>query len=330
MRRAAGERTKPQAHSTRYARAVGAAVASGLAVLGLAGVFIARAQTGGASGGAVLQVVAAENVWGSIAAQLGGSRVHVTNIISNPVVDPRRYRPTAADERAVAGADLLIVNQVGYDSWADRLAAEAPRPGRIELGVGALVGVAPGDNPRRWYDPCDVGEVIGAITADYQRLDPARSGYFGRLQQSYQSTGLAEYHTLIRQIRDRYAGTPVGASESVADPLAMALDLDLVTPGSFLNDVTAGQTPPADQQTLIDREISAHRIRVYILNSQHATPFVTAQVAAAESAGVPVAAITGTLSPPSATFQAWQVAQLRTLESALAAAHSGSGGTSAA
>jgi zinc/manganese transport system substrate-binding protein len=330
MRRAVGERNDTRVRNTRYARAVGAAVASGLAVLGLAGVCIARAHTGETSGGAVLQVVAAENVWGSIAAQLGGSRVHVTSIVSNPAVDPRRYRPTAADESAVAGADLLIVNQVGYDPWADRLAAEAPRTGRIELGVGTLVGVLPGDNPRRWYDPCDVGEVIGAITADYQRLDPAQSGYFGRLQENYQTTGLAEYHTLVRQIRDRYAGTPVGASESIADPLALALDLDLVTPGSFLNDVTAGQTPPAAQQTLIDQEISAHRIRVYILNSEHATPFVTAQVAAADSAGVPVAAITGTLSPPSATFQAWQVAQLRTLENALAAAYSSSRTTSAA
>ncbi|HEY3867357.1 MAG TPA: zinc ABC transporter substrate-binding protein [Actinocrinis sp.] len=330
MRRAAEERHEARVRNARCVRAVGAAVAAGLAVLGLAGVCIARAHSAEASGG-VLQVVAAENVWGSIAAQLGGSRVHVTSVVSSPAVDPRRYRPTAADGRAFAGADLLIVNQVGYDSWADRLAAEAPRAGRIELGVGALVGVSPGDNPRRWYDPCDVDAVIAAITADYQRLDPAHSGYFGRLQESYENTGLAGYHTLIRQIRDQYAGTPVGASESVAEPLAQALDLDLVTPGSFLNEVTAGETPPAAQQSLIDQEISAHRIRVYILNAQHSAPFVAAQVAAAESAGVPVAALTGTLTPPSATFQAWQVAQLQTLENALAAAYSShSGGAKAA
>lgn len=329
MRRPARERNAPRVRSPRCARAVGAAVASGLAVLGLAGFLVVKANSADASGG-VLQVVAAENVWGSIAAQLGGTRVHVTSIVSNPAVDPRHYRPTAADERAIAGADLLIVNQVGYDSWADRLAAETPRPGRVELGVGTLVGVAPGDNPRRWYDPCDVGQVIDAITTDYQQLDPAQSGYFGRLQESYQTTGLAEYHTLIRQIRSRYAGTPVGASESIADPLAEALDLDLVTPGSYLDAVTAGDTPPAAEQTLTDGEISARRIRVYILNSQHSTPFVTAQVAAADSAGVPVASITGTLSPPTATFQAWQVAQLQTLENALAAAYDGTGADRAA
>lgn len=331
MRRAARtrqeprERTAPRKDAARCARAVGAALVSGLAVLGLAGFFAAKAHSAGASGDGVLQVVAAENVWGSIAAQLGGSHVHVTSIVSDPAVDPRRYRPTAADERALAGADLVIVNQVGYDAWADRLLARTPQQGRIELGVGTLVGVAPGNNPRRWYDPCDVGQVIGAITADYQRLDPAGSGYFGRLRQSYETAGLAGYHKLIGQIRARYAGTPVGASESIADPLAQALDLDLVTPGSFLNAVTAGDTPPAAERTLTEREITAHRIRVYIVNSQHTTPFVAQQAAAATSAGVPVASITGTLDPPTATFQAWQVAQLQKLEAALAEAADGSG-----
>jgi len=35
-----------------------------------------------------IQVVAAENFWGSIATQLGGSHVKVTSIINNPDADP--------------------------------------------------------------------------------------------------------------------------------------------------------------------------------------------------------------------------------------------------
>src|SRR6266487_4612610 len=49
-------------------------------------------------------VVAAENFWGSIAAQLGGDRVEVTSIITTPNADPHDYEPTTAmrsEERRV-------------------------------------------------------------------------------------------------------------------------------------------------------------------------------------------------------------------------------------
>src|SRR5581483_825024 len=62
------------------------------------------------SGGDRLRVVAAENVWGSIAAQLGGDRVSVTSMINNPSADPHAYEPKPADGRAVASAAYVIVN----------------------------------------------------------------------------------------------------------------------------------------------------------------------------------------------------------------------------
>ena len=55
-----------------------------------------------AAAGGKLHVVAAENFWGSIAAQLGGDRVDVTSIITNPDTDPHDYEPTADDARAIA------------------------------------------------------------------------------------------------------------------------------------------------------------------------------------------------------------------------------------
>src|SRR5437867_10273245 len=97
-------------------------------------------QTGGASGGKP-KVVAAENFWGSIAAQLGGDRVEVTVIIDNPNADPHDYEPTTADARSMATATLVIVNGVGYDPWADRLLAANPVSGRDVLDVGKVVGV---------------------------------------------------------------------------------------------------------------------------------------------------------------------------------------------
>src|ERR1700756_3157884 len=101
---------------------------------------------------AQIHVVAAENTWGSIAAQLGGNRVQVTSIVHNPATDPHDYEPTALDARTFAGAQLAIVNGVGYDPWAPKLIAANPVSGRVVLSVGNLFGLREGDNPHRWYD----------------------------------------------------------------------------------------------------------------------------------------------------------------------------------
>jgi len=47
---------------------------------------------------------------------------------------------------------------------------------------------------------------------------------------------------------------------------------------------------------------------------------VQAQIGEAKAAGIPVTTITETLSPASATFQDWQVAELTSLQAALAQA----------
>src|SRR5438132_11074919 len=103
-----------------------------------------------------LQVVAAENFWGSIAAQLGGNRVQVTSVITSPATDPHDYEPTAADARTMAGAQMAIVNGIGYDPWAGKLIAANPVRGRTVLTVGDLVGIKPGGNPHRGDSPADV------------------------------------------------------------------------------------------------------------------------------------------------------------------------------
>src|SRR2546425_12045714 len=110
-----------------------------LAALAAFAVGCAGSATTAGRGGPI-EVVAAENFWGSIAAQLGGNRVHVTSVITSPATDPHDYEPTAADARTMAGAQLAIVNGIGYDPWADKLIAANPVSGRVVLTVGDLVG----------------------------------------------------------------------------------------------------------------------------------------------------------------------------------------------
>ena len=113
-------------------------------------------------------------------------------------------------------------------------------------------------------------------------------------------------------------GVPVGASESIFAELAPSLGLKLITPPSFLTAISEGTDPTAADKATIDQQISSHEIKVYVYNRQNATPDVQRQIEEATNQGIPVTTITETLVPAGATFQAWQVSQLRSLEAALA------------
>ena len=149
---------------------------------------------------------------------------------------------------------------------------------------------------------------------------PTLQSYFAARERSFETAGLRAYHGLIAQVRQRYAGTAVGASESIFTPMAQALGLRLITPSGFLAAISDGTDPTAADKATTDRQISTRAIRVWVYNRQNTTPDVQRLNAAARRAGVPVTTITETPVPASATFQAWQVAQLESLRRALARA----------
>ena len=186
----------------------------------------AAAGSAGGSSSGKLQVVAAENFWGSIASQLGGSKVAVQSIIVNPSTDPHSYEPTASDGVVLAKSQMAIVNGIGYDAWASKLIAANPSSSRKVLNVGDLLGLVEGDNPHQWYSPSSVHRVIDQIVADYKQLDPKDSAYFDQQRTEFETQGLAEYNKMIATIRARYAGVPVGYSESIFQPLGEALGLE--------------------------------------------------------------------------------------------------------
>jgi zinc/manganese transport system substrate-binding protein len=297
--------------------AAGAAV---LVALALAGCSTSSNANGSSAGSAVINVVAAENFWGSLAEQLGGSHVKVTSIINNPDADPHDYEPTAADGRAIAAAKLAIINGVGYDAWATKLADANPSSTRTTLTVGDLIGAKDGDNPHRWYNPDNVKQVIEQITADYRKIDPANASFFDTQHATVLSTNLKTYFDTINQIKASYAGTPVGASESIFAMLSPSLGLNLLTPPSFLTAISEGSDPTAADKATIDAQIKNKQIKVYVYNSQNATPDVQAQVDEAKAAGIPVTTTTETMTPAGASFQDWQVTQLAALKQALAQA----------
>ena len=275
------------------------------------------AASGGASATGKLQVVAAENFWGSIASQLGGRKVAVTSIIVNPNTDPHSYEATASDGAAIARSQMAIVNGISYDGWASKLIAANPASGRVVLDAGKLLGLKEGDNPHQWYSPSSVQRVIAQIVLDYERLDPKDASYFEQRRALFETRELAEYNRLRSAIRARYGGVPVGYSESIFQPLGEDLGLRLLTPYSFAKAIAEGvDVSAADKQTA-DRQAEERAIKVWVYNSQNATPDVQRVNQLARAAHIPVTTVTETLAPASDTFQQWQTAQLASLRAAL-------------
>ena len=264
-----------------------------------------------------IQVVAAENFWGSIASQVGGSHVQVTSIIVNPDTDPHAYEPTPSDARLIAQAQYVIVNGAGYDAWAPKLLAANPASGRTVLTVGDLFGKKEGDNPHMWYSPSYVDQVVDRMGSDLAKIDSADASTITQQAAQYKSTGLKDYHDTVSAIKAKYSGTRVGATESIAAYLAHGTGLNLVTPSSYLKSISEGTDPSAADKAEVQNEIASRSIKVFIFNSQNSTPDIQGLVDKATAQGIPVVKITETLAPATATFQDWQTAQLKDLLHAL-------------
>jgi zinc/manganese transport system substrate-binding protein len=165
-----------------------------------------------------------------------------------------------------------------------------------------------------------VRQVIDAIVADYKRLDKGDAAYFDQQKSRLENQGLAKYKSLIASIRQRFSGVPVGASESIFEPLAHDLGLKLLTPAGFLNAISEGTDPTAADRSTTDSQIRSKQIKLWVFNSQNSTPDVQRLTSEARAAGVPVATITETPVPATASFQDWQSRQLEAIQAALASA----------
>jgi len=271
-------------------------------------------------GKGTIEVVAAENFWGSIAAQVGGSHVHVTSLIVDPNADPHSHQDNITDARTVADAQYVIFNGAGYDPWMNRLLQANPVSGRRELNIGAFNGKHEGDNPHMWYNPDYITAVANRIRDDLKALDTTDANAFDQSAQTFLTTSLKGYHDAIAAIKTKYNGTPIGATESIFSYLAPALGLNLITPASYLKAVSEGQDISAADEAAVEQQISKKQIKILIYNSQNTPNNIQALLVKAKANAIPLATVTETLTPATASYQEWQTAQLQGIQVALAQA----------
>ncbi len=266
-----------------------------------------------------IQVVAAENFWGSLVSQLGGDKVNVLSIVSDPNADPHEYESNTTDARAFASARYVVLNGAGYDAWAQTLlSANTARPAeRTVLTVATLLGKKNGDNPHFWYSPAYVNRVVVQMEQDLIQIDPNDAGYF-RGQASALQASLANYQRQIADIKQHFAGTPVAATEDIFAYLAQAAGLEVVSPSAFTQAVAEGNDPTAASVAEFQQQLAARQPKILVYNEQTITPLTEniKQLAAAQH--IPTIGVTETIQPPTMRFQDWMNGEVAALTSALA------------
>jgi zinc/manganese transport system substrate-binding protein len=280
--------------------------------------------------GQTIRVVAAENFWGSLVGQMGGNLTTVLSVVSDPNADPHEYEANTSDAAAIADANLVIVNGVGYDDWALQLIASSDTPGQEILNVGTLNGVVVTGgivtgNPHQWYDPLYVNHTLLAMYSDLVALQPASEAVF---QQNFanlnssagggaQGVSIDQLYSRANQIRNEFKGTVVASTESIFVYLANYTGLDLISPTAFMEAIAEGNDPPAQSVALFECQIESGYVKVLVYNVQTVTPITSTVEGLAASHNVTTTFVSETIQPPDTSFQDWMYGEYNNLENAL-------------
>jgi len=273
-------------------------------------------STSCSTSGGPIKVVAAENFWGSLVSQMGGSHVNVLSIVSDPNADPHEYESSSADAQAIADACLVIVNGAGYDTWALGIIAASNTPHQAVLNVQQLLGQSVDVNPHFWYSPYYVNDTVKAMYEDLVKIDPADASYY-RQQYASLNSSLAVYNARIHEIAQQFAGTKVAATEDIFVYLANATRLDLVSPPAFMQAVAEGNDPPASSVATFQQQLQNKSVALLVYNQQTVTPLTENIKSLAAQNGIPIVGVTETIQPPDVQFQVWMNAELLALQNGL-------------
>lgn len=262
-----------------------------------------------------IRIVAAENFYGDVAAQIAGADATVSSVLSNPDQDPHLFEASPWVARLLSGAAIVICNGADYDPWMTRLLAATRAPQRKVIVVAELLHRRAGDNPHLWYDPVTMPAFARGLAAALTERDPAHStGYEQRLQTFLAS--LQPLQAKIADLRTKLASTPVTATEPVFGYMATALGFTMRNE-RFQIAVMNGTEPRPSDVAAFETDLRQRAVRLLLYNRQASTPAATRLMAIAGRSKVPVVGVAET-EPAGTTYQDWMMSELDAITQALA------------
>lgn len=310
--------------SWRLALATGASVALLAGLAGLAGCGGSRdsADDGGGSASpaasSAVPVVASTNVYGDIVRRIGGDKVDVTSLITDPAQDPHSFEASTRNQLALSKAKLVVENGAGYDDFVDRMLHSSGSGAEVVDAVEASGRKAPegGElNEHVWYDFPGVARIADRIATALGKASPADAGTFTRNAQAFKAQ-LKTLEAKEARIKKDHGGDGVAVTEPVPVYMTEASGLVNRTPEEFSEAVEEGDdvSPRALRQTLA--LFTGKQVRVLVENAQTSGPQTEQAVRAAKAAGIPVVSVTETL-PKGKDYLSWMTANVEALAGAL-------------
>ncbi|CAL9282080.1 metal ABC transporter solute-binding protein, Zn/Mn family [Streptomyces sp. SudanB52_2052] len=274
----------------------------------------------GKSAPARVAVVASTNVYGDIVRDIGGDRVDVTSIISDPDQDPHSYEADTQNQLALSKAKVVVENGGGYDDFVDRMRKSGHNDSAEVINAVRVSGrTAPkgGElNEHVWYDFPTVAKVADRIAAALTKADPDGAAAFEKNAAAFKAK-LTPLEAKEARIKKEHGGEGVAITEPV--PLYMTEASGLIdrTPAAFSEAVEEGD----DVSPRVLREslalFSGRKVEALVYNEQTSGPQTEKAESAAKAAGIPVVPVTETL-PKGKDYLGWMTGNVDALASALA------------
>ncbi|TAJ92891.1 MAG: metal ABC transporter substrate-binding protein [Reyranella sp.] len=136
---------------------------------------------------AEIKAVATFSILGNLLAEVAGDKVAVS-VVVGPDMDAHAYQPRPGDARALAEAQVLVSNGLGFEGWIDRLAKAAPFKGKaivattgvVTLKAGADHGHSHdhGADPHCWQDVQRVRTYVANIARGLADADPPNAASY--------------------------------------------------------------------------------------------------------------------------------------------------------
>ncbi len=263
-----------------------------------------------------LSVVASTNVWGDVVRQVGGDRVDVLSVISDPSADPHSYEANAQTQLALSKAAMIIENGGGYDDFIDSMRSSSgtsvPVINAVDVSGKA---VAVGANEHVWYDLPTVDKVAQQVATTLSELEPGSAAEFAANAATFKGK-LDALTRDVQAVKAAHGGTAVVMTEPVPLYLLEAAGLINLTPAGFSGAIEQDtDVPPAvlqDTLTLFtDKKVTA-----LFYNEQTGGPQTDAVVDAAKSNSIAVVPVRETL-PEGQDYLTWMQATIAAMAKAV-------------
>lgn len=259
-------------------------------------------------------IVAAENMYGDIAKQIGGVHVDVTTILSNPDQDPHSFELTPSVGYALTKAQLVIINGVGYDAWADRLLSHQTQNRPKIILAQDILGKKMGDNPHLWYDIDGMQKLSQYLAKQYIALMPENRNLFEANLAQF-SNQLTQIKKRIETIKSHHLGLFVAATEPVCGIMVEKLGFEMGEQ-NFQRVIMNGGEPSPRQVAQFEDDLRQKKIKLLFYNAQVITPETDRLKQIANQANIPIIGVSETM-PEGMSYQQWMNDTLSKIEAAL-------------